>query len=85
VGERAECFFQGRFMPLAEAADAYVRPLAFKSTETIGVRLHDVADELCLLASPMGDYVETGGIRCGVSSRRRIDDTMIPPGAGRRL
>jgi branched-chain amino acid aminotransferase len=61
--------------------DVYVRPLAFKSTEMIGVRLHDVADELTIFASPMGNYVETGGIRCGVSSWRRVDDTMIPPAA----
>jgi branched-chain amino acid aminotransferase len=61
--------------------DVYIRPLAYKSTEMIGVRLHDVADELCVFASPMGNYVETGGIRCGVSSWRRVEDTMIPPAA----
>jgi branched-chain amino acid aminotransferase len=61
--------------------DVYVRPLAYKSAELIGVRLHDVADGFCLFAAPMGNYVETGGIRCGVSSWRRVEDTMIPPAA----
>ena len=61
--------------------DVYVRPLAYKCGQLIGVRLHDVADELCVFAAPMGNYVETGGIRCGVSSWRRVEDTMIPPGA----
>jgi branched-chain amino acid aminotransferase len=61
--------------------DVYVRPLAYKSGELIGVRLHDVADALCVFAAPMGNYVETGGIRCGVSSWRRVEDTMIPPAA----
>src|SRR5262249_49637093 len=27
---------------------------------------------------PMGDYVATTGLRCGVSSWRRVDDNMIP-------
>ena len=31
-----------------------------------------------MLAVPMGDYVSTAGLRCGVSSWRRIDDNMIP-------
>ena len=61
--------------------DVYIRPLAYKSGELIGVRLHDVADALCVFAAPMGNYVETGGIRCGVSSWRRVEDNMIPPGA----
>ena len=31
-----------------------------------------------LFAVPMGDYVSTTGLRCGVSSWRRVDDNMIP-------
>lgn len=61
--------------------DVYVRPLAFKSKEMIGVRLHDVEDAFCIYTDPMGNYIETGGIRCGVSSWRRIGDNMIPPAA----
>ena len=58
--------------------DVYVRPLIFKSAEIIGVKLHDVADSFAICTAPMGDYVGTGGIRCIVSSWRRIDDTMMP-------
>ena len=58
--------------------DVYVRPLVFKSAEIIGVRLHDVPDSFSICTAPMGAYVDTGGIRCLVSSWRRIDDNMIP-------
>src|SRR5579864_3118554 len=58
--------------------DAYIRPLCFKSAEIIGVRLHDVPDSFGIVTSPMGPYVGTEGIRCIVSSWRRIDDTMAP-------
>jgi branched-chain amino acid aminotransferase len=58
--------------------DAYLRPLLFKSSEVIGVKLHDVSDRLGIVTTPMGDYVGTEGIRCMVSSWRRIDDTMAP-------
>ena len=58
--------------------DAYIRPLCFKAAEIIGVRLHDVPDSFGIVTSPMGPYVGTEGIRCIVSSWRRIDDTMAP-------
>jgi branched-chain amino acid aminotransferase len=58
--------------------DIYVRPLIFKSAEIIGVKLHDVPESFAICMAPMGNYVGTGGIRCMVSSWRRIDDTMAP-------
>ena len=58
--------------------DTYVRPLSFKSAEIIGVKLHDVADSFAIVTAPMGLYVGNGGIRCMVSSWRRIDDAMAP-------
>lgn len=58
--------------------DAYVRPICFKSQESIGVKIHDVADKIGILTLPLGDYIGTGGIRCMVSSWRRVDDTMAP-------
>jgi len=58
--------------------DTYVRPLIFKSAEIIGVRLHDVPQSLSICVSAMGNYVDTNGLRCMVSSWRRIDDTMMP-------
>ena len=58
--------------------DIYVRPLMFKSAEIIGVKLHDVPESFAICTAPMGNYVGTGGIRCMVSSWRRIEDTMAP-------
>ena len=52
---------------------------AFKSAEAIGFRLHDMPDSFAIVTAPMGDYVPTGGMRCMVSSWRRIDDNMAPP------
>jgi len=62
--------------------DVYIRPLAFKSQEVIGVRLHDLQDGFAIFTAPMGNYIPIeDGIKCGVSSWRRIDDNMIPPAA----
>jgi branched-chain amino acid aminotransferase len=58
--------------------DVYLRPVAFKDAQIIGVRLHDVSENFLLTSEPMGNYVDIGGLRCGVSSWRRIDDNAIP-------
>ncbi|WP_126626655.1 branched-chain amino acid transaminase [Dictyobacter alpinus] len=58
--------------------DVYLRPVAYKADEIIGVRLHGLKDDYILTSEPMGNYVEIGGLRCGVSSWRRIDDNAIP-------
>ena len=59
--------------------DAYVRPLAFKSDEIIGVRLHDLHTAFTMIAVPFGTYIDIdSGISCGVSSWRRVDDNAIP-------
>nr|BBH93486.1 branched chain amino acid aminotransferase [Thermogemmatispora argillosa] len=58
--------------------DIYIRPVAYKSDQTIGVRLHGISDSFLITAEPFGDYVSTTGLRCCVSSWRRIDDNAIP-------
>src|SRR5438270_8582735 len=58
--------------------DVYLRPMAYKADQTIGVRLHGLEDHFILTSEPLGDYIEMTGLRCGVSSWRRIDDNMIP-------
>src|SRR5579884_967998 len=58
--------------------DVYLRPVAYKAGEGIGVRLHDIEDHFLLTSEPMGNYVEITGLSCGVSSWRRIDDNAIP-------
>jgi len=59
--------------------DAYMRPFAYKANEDIGVRLHGVKDGFGIVAIPFDRYIEaSGGLKCTVSSWRRIDDTMAP-------
>src|ERR1700736_4322890 len=58
--------------------DVYLRPMAYKADETIGVRLHGLEDHFILTSEPLGKYIETTGLRCGVSSWRRVDDNAIP-------
>lgn len=58
--------------------DTYVRPLSFKSAEIIGVKLHDVPDGFAIATAPMGLFLGDTGVRCLVSSWRRIDDSMAP-------
>ncbi len=58
--------------------DVYLRPVAYKAEQTIGVRLHNLQEDLIITSEPLGDYISTTGMRCGVSSWRRIDDNAIP-------
>ncbi len=58
--------------------NCYVRPFAYTSDEIIGVRLNDLTYHFTMYTVPMGDYIATTGLRCGVSSWRRVDDNMIP-------
>lgn len=59
--------------------DLYIRPLAYKADEIIGVKLHDLQDELTITAFPFERYVanETNA-HVTISSWRRVDDNMIP-------
>lgn len=59
--------------------DIYIRPLAYKSAEIIGVRLHNLEDDLTIYVSPFGSYLDISkGIKVCTSSWRRIDENMIP-------
>src|SRR2546427_12271022 len=59
--------------------DAYIRPIAYKSSPVIGVRLHDLEDAFTVFAVPFGTYIDIDrGISCGVSSWRRVDDNATP-------
>jgi len=62
--------------------DTYVRPLSYKATEGIGVRLHDLEDDFAIFTLAFGRYIESEeGARVCVSSWRRISDSAIPPRA----
>lgn len=59
--------------------DVYVRPVAYKSSEQIGVRLHNLEDDFFVFVVPFGNYLDVSkGIKCCTSSWRRIDDNVIP-------
>ena len=50
--------------------DVYVRPLAYKSSEALGVRLHDLDSDFLVFAFPWGRYIDTDRARCCISSWR---------------
>lgn len=59
--------------------DVYIRPIVYKSSETIGVRLHNLDAEITIFGVPFGQYIDTeGGVRAQVSSWRRTDDNAVP-------
>jgi branched-chain amino acid aminotransferase len=59
--------------------DVYIRPLLYASSEDIGVRLHNIDVSFAIYTSPFGKYVEIDeGIRCMVSSWRRVSDQALP-------
>lgn len=47
----------------------YIRPLAYKSSEALGVRLHGLEDDFMVFAFPWGPYLPDK-VRCAVSSWR---------------
>src|SRR6266849_6208123 len=60
-------------------SDVYIRPLLYTSSEEIGVRLHNLEHSFFIYAIPFGNYVEVdSGIRCMVSTWRRVPDQSLP-------
>jgi branched-chain amino acid aminotransferase len=66
----AKCGFQ---------EDAYVRPMAFTSSQALGVRLHDLENDFFMFVIPWGRYLDVDKARCCVSSWHRPEDNVIPP------
>ena len=59
--------------------DIYIRPLAYKSSELVGVRMHNLDDDFLVFVTPFGPYLDIEkGARCCTSSWRRVDDLGIP-------
>ncbi|HLZ29876.1 MAG TPA: branched-chain amino acid transaminase [Chloroflexota bacterium] len=58
--------------------DTYIRPFVFVSAEEIGVRLHGMEQSFLIYTAPLGQYIAGDGIRCMVSTWRRISDGAIP-------
>ncbi|MDG3010825.1 branched-chain amino acid transaminase [Rhodococcus sp. D2-41] len=65
--------------------DTYVRPLAYKGAllpgTGFGVRLAGVSTEFAVTTVPMGSYTNPVGLRCAVSSWRRIPGSALPAAA----
>jgi len=59
--------------------DIYIRPLIYKADHGIGVRLHDLRDELTIFSMPFKQYLKNEtSAHVTISSWRRIDDNVIP-------
>jgi branched-chain amino acid aminotransferase len=59
--------------------DIYVRPLAYKGAEALGVRVHDIADDFTVFIIPWGRYIDVDKARCCVSAWQCPTDNSIPP------
>lgn len=66
----AKCGFQ---------EDVYIRPVAYTSSEQLGVRLHNLDHDFFVFAFPWGPYLDKDKVSCGVSSWHRPEDNVIPP------
>jgi len=59
--------------------DTYIRPTMYKSTEAIGVRLHNLEEKFAVFAVPFGEYIAIDrGISAQVVSWRRNSDQSLP-------
>ncbi|MBK6795117.1 MAG: branched-chain amino acid transaminase [Anaerolineales bacterium] len=59
--------------------DVYMRPTIYKADMGIGVRLHNLRDELSIFTAPYEAYVQNDmNSHVTISSWRRVDDNMIP-------
>ena len=59
--------------------DVYIRPLAYKSSESLGVRLYGLEDDFLVFVITWGPYLDVDKARCAVSSWHRPEDNVIPP------
>jgi branched-chain amino acid aminotransferase len=62
--------------------DIYIRPIAYKSEEKIGLGLTGIEDDFCMFVAPFGAYLDISkGIKVCISSWRRIPSQSLPQGA----
>ncbi len=59
--------------------DIYIRPIFYKSSEFVGVKLDGLDDDFLLFSVPFGAYLDLAkGLKVRVSSWRHVEDNMIP-------
>jgi branched-chain amino acid aminotransferase len=61
--------------------NVYIRPVVYKSSEAMGVRLHNLEDDFFVFVMPWGRYLDTDKCRVGVSSWRRPGSNYAAPQA----
>jgi branched-chain amino acid aminotransferase len=59
-------------------ADVYIRPVLYKSAQTLRLQLTDLEDRITIYSFPLGDYVSTSGLRLAMSAWQRVNDNAIP-------
>lgn len=59
--------------------DTYIRPVGYKSSQALGVRLHGLDDDFFMFVIPWGPYLDVDKARCAVSTWHRPEDNVIPP------
>ena len=62
----------------APDTDVYIRPFVYKSSVQLTPRLKGLDDELAIYMLKLGNYLDTGGVKAGVSSWIRVPDHGIP-------
>ena len=59
--------------------DIYIRPIAYKSSEVIGLGLTGLEDDLTIYLAPFGEYLDISkGIRVCASTWWRVEDNAVP-------
>jgi branched-chain amino acid aminotransferase len=61
--------------------NVYIRPVAYKSSEVMGVRLHNLEADFFAFVIPWGRYLDTDKCSVGVSSWRRPGSNFAAPQA----
>jgi branched-chain amino acid aminotransferase len=59
--------------------DVYIRPVAYFSTQQLGVKLYGLESDIFIFAFPWGRYLDKDKVHCTVSSWHRPGDNVIPP------
>ncbi|MDD5544320.1 MAG: branched-chain amino acid transaminase [Acidobacteriia bacterium] len=79
VGVNEMCDFSAELVQRNQfKQNVYVRPLAYKATRGIGVKL-GAEDDFFIVTVPFGDYLDTHkGLSVCTSSWRRTEDNAIP-------
>lgn len=57
----------------------YIRPVAYKGSESIGPTLLDDDNRLVIYCQPLGSYTGKTELKVAVSSWERLQDNMLPP------